>query len=193
MIASIAGILKHVGPHTIVVQVGGMGLEVHVTTSVINSLGLVGHPVELITTLIVREDSLTLYGFSTEEEKTIFHLLLGVSGIGPRLALAILNALSPDMLANAIHHDEPEVISRVPGIGKKTAQKIVLELRGKLAPGVLPIGLAATSALDTEVIEALTAMGFSIVEAQAALQSIPHDAPEDIEERMRLALSYFAR
>jgi Holliday junction DNA helicase RuvA len=193
MIASITGILHKVGEGSIVVQVGGVGLLVHVPTSVINHLGQVGQPVELWTHLMVREDALTLFGFITEEEKSVFELLLSVSGIGPRLALSVLNTLSPEMLANAIHREEPEIIARVPGLGKKTAQKLVLELKGKLLPETIPAGLAAVSSLDTEVIEALTAIGFSLVEAQAALQTIPRDAPDDIEERVRIALAYFAR
>jgi Holliday junction DNA helicase RuvA len=192
MIASLSGKLLRIGDETIVVGVGGVGLEVNVPSSVFNMLGQVGQPVDLVTYLVVRDDSLTLYGFASEEEKAVFDLLLDVSGIGPRLALSVLNTLSPEVLANAIQRDDPELISRVPGVGKKTAQKIVLELKGRLLPETLPPGLAMVSSVDTEVIEALTAMGFSLVEAQAALQAIPRDAPDEIEERVRLALSYFA-
>jgi Holliday junction DNA helicase RuvA len=192
MIASLSGKLLRIGDETIVIGVGGVGLEVNVPSSVFNMLGQVGQPVEIVTYLVVRDDSLTLYGFASEEEKAVFDLLLDVSGIGPRLALSVLNTLSPEVLANAIQRDDPELISRVPGVGKKTAQKIVLELKGRLLPETLPPGLAMVSTVDTEVIEALTAMGFSLVEAQAALQAIPRDAPDEIEERVRLALSYFA-
>lgn len=192
MIASISGKLLYIGDNTITVQVGGVGLEIHVPSSVFNTLGRIGQPVDLVTYLVVREDALTLYGFASEEEKAIFHLLLGVSGVGPRLALAVVNTLTPNVLANAIQKDDPDIISRVPGVGKKTAQKIVLELRGKLVAQDMPAGLAAVSHADTEVIEALTAMGFSLVEAQAALQAIPRDAPDDVEERVRIALAYFA-
>ncbi|MBN1428224.1 MAG: Holliday junction branch migration protein RuvA [Anaerolineae bacterium] len=192
MIASISGTLQSRRDDSIVVQVGGVGLEVLIPSSVFNVLGEIGQPVALFTYLVVREDSLRLFGFATEEERGLFDLLLTVQGVGPKLALSILSIFSPEMLANAIHGDDPEVISRVPGVGKKTAQKIVLELKGKLLPETLPPGLAAVSRLDTEVIGALTSLGYSIVEAQAALQSIPRDAPEDIEERVRLALGYFA-
>jgi Holliday junction DNA helicase RuvA len=192
MIVSLSGKLLRIGDETIVIGVGGVGLEVNVPSSVFNMLGQVGQPVDLVTYLVVRDDSLTLYGFASEEEKAVFDLLLDVSGIGPRLALSVLNTLSPEVLANAIQRDDPELISRVPGVGKKTAQKIVLELKGRLLPETLPPGLAMVSSVDTEVIEALTVMGFSLVEAQAALQAIPRDAPDEIEERVRLALSYFA-
>jgi Holliday junction DNA helicase RuvA len=191
MIASVSGVLHSIRDHSVVVQVGGVGLEIFVPAGVFSKLEGIGHHVELSTCLVVREDSLTLYGFSTEEERTIFEMLLGVSGVGPRLALAVLSTLSPEMLANAVQRDEAEVISRVPGVGRKTAQKIALDLKGKLLPGAMMPGLAAVSTLDTEVIEALTTLGYSIVEAQAALQSIPQDAPEDVEERVRLALNYF--
>lgn len=192
MIASVTGVLQKRGDESVVIQVGGVGLEVYVPVGTYNVLTDLGQPVELFTALVVREDSLRLFGFLHEEEREIFLLLMTVQGIGPRLALSVLSTLSPELLANAIHRDEADVISRVPGVGKKTAQKIVLELKGKLLPETIPAGLAAVSRLDTEVISALTGLGYSIVEAQAALQSIPKDAPDDIEERVRLALMYFA-
>ncbi len=192
MIASVTGTLQARRDDSVVVQVGGMGFEVLVPAGVFGNLVEIGQPIALFTYLVVREDSLRLYGFPTEEERTLFELLITVQGVGPKLALSVLSTLSPEMLANAIHRDDAELISRVPGLGKKTAQKVVLELKGKLLPETLPAGLAAVSKLDTEVIAALTTLGYSIVEAQAALQSIPRDAPEDIEERVRLALGYFA-
>jgi len=192
MIATISGVVQYISETKIVVSVGGVGLDISVTSSVFNKLAGVGHPVDLVTYLVVREDALTLYGFSTQEEKTIFEILLSVSGIGPRIAVSVLNTLTPEMLANAVQRDEADIIARVPGIGKKTAQKVVLELKGKLLPESLPAGLGAVSTTDTDVIDVLTSMGFSIVEAQAALQSIPRDTPDDIEERVRLALGYFS-
>ncbi|HEC21512.1 MAG TPA: Holliday junction branch migration protein RuvA [Chloroflexi bacterium] len=192
MIASITGTLQSVREQSIIIGVGGIGLEVHVPTGVFNALGEIGQPVELVTHLVVREDSLTLYGFLHEEERQVFEMLLSVSGVGPRLALAVLSTLSLDMLVSAVQRDEAEIITRVPGVGKKTAQKIVLELKGRLLPETMPSELVTVSRLDTEVIAALTSLGYSLVEAQAALQSIPRDAPEDLEERVRLALAYFA-
>ncbi|MBZ0309991.1 MAG: Holliday junction branch migration protein RuvA, partial [Anaerolineae bacterium] len=148
--------------------------------------------VDLFTTLIVREDALTLYGFPDAQEREIFEILLKVNGVGPRLAVAILNTLSIDQLRGAVSRETPEILTRVPGIGKKTAQKIVLELKDKIG---WKLGLDAapiiTSDVDSDVLATLTALGYSIVEAQSAIQSIPRDAPEDIEERVRLALLYF--
>lgn len=193
MIASLSGILQRKSENSVIVNVGGIGLQVYVTASTYNSLTDVGQRIDLFTNLVVRDDSLRLFGFILQEELEVFEMLLTVQGVGPRLALAVLNTLSPEVLANAIHRDSAEVIAHVPGIGKKTAQKIVLELKGKLTPETIPSGLAAVSQLDTEVLAALTALGYSIVEAQAALQAIPKDAPDDISERVRLALAYFAR
>jgi Holliday junction DNA helicase RuvA len=194
MIASIQGVVHSVRAQSVIILVGGVGLEVFVPARAFNQLiSDIGREVALYTHLAVREDSLTLYGFLEEQERSIFQMLLGVSGVGPRLALSVVSTLSPELLANAIHKEDAAILSRVPGVGKKTAQQIVLDMRGKLLPETLPAGLAAVSSMDTEVIEALTALGYSIVEAQTALQSIPRDAPDDVEERIRIALSYFAR
>ena len=193
MISTLIGTLQSRRDDSVIVLIGGsIGLEVFVPTSTYNRLTDVGQAVELFTYLVVREDSLKLHGFLLEEEREIFEMLLTVQGVGPRLAMAVLSTMSPELLAQAIHRDDAQIISRVPGVGKKTAQKIVLELKGKLLPDTIPQGLVSVSKLDTEVIAALTVLGYSIVEAQAALQSIPRDAPEDIEERVRLALAYFA-
>jgi Holliday junction DNA helicase RuvA len=193
MIASVHGIVQGLRENTVIIRVGGIGLDLNVPTGTYNLLaGEIGQPIDLYTYLVVREDALTLYGFTEEQQRFIFQQLLGVSGVGPRLALSVLSTLTPEMLANAIQRDEPDLIARVPGVGKKTAQKIVLDMKGKLLPETLAAGLAAVTASDTEVIEALTALGYSIVEAQAALQAIPRDAPDDIEERVRLALGYFS-
>lgn len=192
MIASLYGTLEAVAEDYVVVRVGGVGLQVHVPATLHKSLRGLGSQVALHTYLVVRENALALYGFEEEEERALFEMLLSVPGIGPRMALAVLSTLSLEMISNAVARDEPEVLTRVPGVGKKTAQKLVFELKGRLTPEMLPAGLAAVSEVDTEVIAALTALGYSIVEAQAALQSIPKDTPDDVEERVLAALAYFA-
>ncbi len=192
MIASLSGRLETVAEDYVIVQVGGVGLKVYVPATLHQSLGAVGSPVGLYTALIVREKSMTLYGFGEEEERTLFETLVAVPGIGPRMALAMLSTLSLELIGNAVASEEYEVLTRVPGIGKKTAQKLIVELKGRLSLGDLPPGMAAISEVDTEVIAALTSLGYSIVEAQVALQSIPEDTPEDIEERVMAALNYFA-
>jgi Holliday junction DNA helicase RuvA len=192
MISSLYGTLEAIGDDHIVVLVGGVGLHVHVPASLNKHLGGVGSQVGLHTSLVVRENALTLYGFAEEEERALFEMLLGVSGIGPRMALAALSTLSVEMISNAVAHEEAEVLTRVPGVGKKTAQKMVFELKGRLTPEAFPAGIGMVSEVDTEVIAAMTALGYSIVEAQTALQSIPEDTPDEVEERVLAALAYFA-
>lgn len=150
-----------------------------------------GAAVLLHTYLQVREDALTLFGFESEDELAIFELLLTVSGVGPKVALSTLSTLSPDTLRLALANGEPAVIARVPGIGKRTAEKIVLDLKGKIkAPASGIEALAQLSAADAEVIDALVALGYSVVEAQRAVQAIPKEVV-GIEDRLRLALSGF--
>ena len=190
MIDVVSGRAASVGPNWVVVMVGGVGLRVFVPRTVLETLDGPGHALTLYTHLAVREDALTLYGFNDQDERTLFETLLTVSGIGPRLAIAILSTLSSDQLRSAVGREEPEILTRVPGIGKKVAHKIVFELKDKLVLDTFE-GLAAASDLDGDVLATLTALGYSIVEAQAAIQSIPRDAPEELEERVRLALEYF--
>jgi Holliday junction DNA helicase RuvA len=121
----------------------------------------------------------------------MFEMLLNVSGVGPKVALATLSMLAPDALRLALANDEPAIIARVPGVGRRTAQKIVLELKDKVQPSVTGLAaLAQVTDIDTEVIEALTALGYSVVEAQRAVQKLPKDVTT-VEDRLRLALSQF--
>lgn len=191
MIASINGKIIQLEPGSLVLEVGGVGLFINVPSTVSDVLKP-GQNIFLYTHLIVRQDSLALYGFDTLEGREYFGLLLGVSGIGPRLAVTILSTLTPDSIRRAILNEQAEVFNRVPGVGKKTAQKILISLQDKVSAdeGFEPI--AAMSEADSEVLSALIALGYSVVEAQAALQSIPHDAPQDVEERLRLAFRYFS-
>jgi Holliday junction DNA helicase RuvA len=186
LITSLQGILQSMKDGEIVVEVGGVGLRVSVPDSVLEKAPQVGRPVFLHTYLVVREDLLALYGFSDPEEREIFTMLLGVSGVGPRLALAVISHLSMELLQSAIAGDQPDVLVQVPGIGRKTAEKIIIELKDRLD---VPFALAEPpSAVDTDVLGALTALGYSLVEAQSAVQSVPSDAPEELEERLRIAL-----
>jgi Holliday junction DNA helicase RuvA len=190
MIASIQGKLAETHDDHVIVVVGGIGYKVFVPHSTREHLS--GDQVFLHTLLVVREDALTLYGFATVTERELFEILLRVSGIGPKLGLAILSTLSIDNLRNAIITDRAEILTRVPGIGKKTAQKIVFELKDKLPVGLEAIpGTRAFDDVNSDVMDALIALGYSIVEAQTAIQSLPLDAPKDVEERVRLALQQF--
>ena len=171
---------------------GGMGFKVHVPDTMRLEAQL-NDALTLHTYLQVREDALTLFGFGSEEELDLFELLLSVNGVGPKVALSTLSTLSPDALRMALANEEPAVIARVPGIGKRTAEKIVLELKDKVGPpaGALET-LAQSMNTDGEVIEALIALGYSVVEAQHAIQALPDDA-QGVEERLRLALGQFDR
>jgi Holliday junction DNA helicase RuvA len=191
MIASVSGVILQVEPASLVIEVGGVGLLVNVPTPLADQ-HRVGESVFLFTQLIVRQDSLALYGFESAEGREFFNLLLTVDGIGPRLALAVLSTLNPDAIRRAVFTDQADLFSMVPGVGKKTAQKILLQLKDRLpvVEGFAPI--AAMSDADGEVLGALIALGYSVVEAQAALQSIPRDAPQEVEARLRLALQYFS-
>jgi holliday junction DNA helicase RuvA len=191
MIDILSGQVASMGKDHVIVMIGGVGFRVHVPKSVFDAVDGPGHALTLYTHLAVREDALTLYGFVDAEERTLFEILLSVSGIGPRIALAVLSTLTVDHLKNAIAREEPDILTRVPGVGKKLAQKLVFELKDKLALDTMT-GLAAISDLDTDVLGALTALGYSVVEAQAAIQSIPRDVPQDVETRVRMALDYFA-
>lgn len=191
MIASINGKIIQLDPGSLVLEVSGVGFLINVPSTLSDVLKP-GQNVFLHTQLIVRQDSLALYGFDTLEGREYFGLLLGVSGIGPRLAVTILSTLTPEAIRRAIFNEQPEVFNRVPGVGKKTAQKIIFSLQDKISAdeGFEPI--AKMSEVDSEVLSALVALGYSVVEAQSALQSIPHDAPQDVEERLRFALRYFS-
>ena len=191
MIATISGNVTQVETGSLVVEVGGVGLLVYVPAP-LSDQAKPGQTVFMHTYLVVREDVLALYGFETQEGRDYFKLLLGVSGIGPRLAVTILSTLTPEAIRRAVFSEQPEIFSRVPGVGPKTAQKISFSLQDKISKEEGYEPLAAMSDADSEVLSALVALGYSVVEAQAALQSIPKDAPEDVESRLRLALVYFS-
>ncbi len=190
MIATLAGEIISLDEDSLVVAVGGIGLRVYAPAPLKDKIHL-GERIFLYTYLVVRQDALTLYGFGSEEERNFFRLLLGVDGVGPRLALALLSMLPVDTIRRAVLSEQADVFARVPGVGKKTAQKVVLYLQGKVGEGVLIEG-SPTLDVDTQVLEALATLGYSVVEAQAAIQSIARDAPQDVETRLRLALQYFS-
>ena len=192
MIASIQGKLIAKGDDHIVISINGLGFQMFTPTE-IREKSNIGDTVFLYSQLIVREDSLSLFGFESEIEKKYFNLLTGVSGIGPKLALGIINSLSIDAINRAISSEQSEMFARVPGVGKKTAQKIVIHLQGKIGgDGEFDASLQQYQDVDLEVLDALTTLGYSIIEAQAAIQSIPRNTASEIEERLRVALKYFS-
>lgn len=191
MIAAIRGDVLSKGEDYLVIETGGVGFKVFVQQELVLRL-VVGDPVFMQTYLVVREDMLALYGFETEEQRDLFVLMLGVNGVGPRIALAILSSMSPDTIRRSVLSEQPDLFARVSGVGRKTAQKIILHLQGKVGTELSANLEPGTIEIDAQVLDALTGLGYSIVEAQAAIQSIPRDSPSDVETRIRLALQYFS-
>jgi holliday junction DNA helicase RuvA len=191
MIAAVRGDVIGRGEDHLVIETGGIGFKVFTTQDVTMRI-VVGDPVFLFTFLVVREDALSLFGFETEELRDFFVLLLGVTGVGPRIALAILSSMSPDAIRRSVLSEQPELFTRVSGVGKKTAQQIILHLQGKIGGEISTSHEPGTIEIDAQVLDALTGLGYSIVEAQAAIQSIPRGSASDVESRLRLALQYFS-
>lgn len=192
MIASIRGIIQSIGIDHLIVETGGVGLLIYAPRSTLNAVGQIGSETFLYTLLIVREDALTLYGFSDPAQRNLFEQLIGVSGVGPKIALNLLSSGSPDEIQKSIAGGDIARLARVPGIGKKTAERIVLELRGKIDLRQ-PVGTTPgnVSTLDRELTDILISLGYSATEAAAAIAALPGDAPPILEERLRLALRYF--
>lgn len=192
MIACLSGTVLAVAKDSVILQVGGVGFQVFVPQRLINGLAGPGHEMTLFTHLHVRENELTLYGCESEEELSLLRTLLGVQGIGPKAGIAILSFLPADRLRTALAEEDVTLLARVPGIGRKTAQKLVFELKDKVA-GALPAGALRPelAEADSDLLAALTNLGYSVVEAQAAIRALPRE-PLPLEERVRLALSYFA-
>jgi Holliday junction DNA helicase RuvA len=192
MIASLRGEIIQIEESALVVEVGGVGLRVFVPAPLRGRVKA-GEGIVLYTHLVVREDALTLYGFDSQAERDLFNMLLGVNGVGPKVSLSILSTLTLDTVQRAVVTEESEILGRVSGVGKKTAQKIVLYLHDRLKPSDTLAKVAALSDQDGEVLAALTTLGYSVVEAQSAIQSLPKVAPREVEERLRMALQYFKR
>ena len=189
MIASIQGPILRIEAAGLIINVGGLGVRVLAPRNVLENVGGIGRMITLHTHLIVRETELTLYGFNSEEDLQLFEVLLGVNGVGPKVALAILGTLSPELLKSAIMREDTAVLQRVPGIGKKTAERIMFQLRDKLDLTMVSTAVPFVTDVDADVIDVLTGLGFSIVEAQSALQHIPREVT-DINSRVQMALQY---
>ena len=172
MIAAVRGEVLEIGLDHAVVEVGGAGLAVHATPATLARLRR-GEQARLATSLVVREDSLTLFGFADAEERELFVLLQTVSGVGPRLALATLAVLDPDALRRALADGDATVLTRVPGIGRKGAERMVLELRDKVvAPAPTPVVTAAPGGPRDQVVEALVGLGFPVKAAEQAVDAV---------------------
>ncbi len=190
MIASIKGHIEYKLNDGLIVQVGGVGLRVFTPSSMVREIGEIGDEVYLHTYLMVREDALTLYGFSTREQLGLFELLISVTGVGPNHALNILSSASVEEIQTAIAQENAQFFSLIPRIGKKLAARIILELKGKVEPSGKAVQIIGHK--DEELVSALLALGYTLGEAQAAVRSLPTDKELPMEEKLRLALSYFS-
>jgi Holliday junction DNA helicase RuvA len=189
VIGRIAGILAEKNPPQVVVMAHGVGYEIDVPMSTFYNLPRTGEAVELLTHLVVREDAHLLFGFLTAGERMAFRQLLRISGVGPKVALSVLSGLSVDELATAVATEDSARLTRVPGIGKKTAERLVLELRDKLATA-LPAA-RATSAQGSDVLNALLALGYNDREASAAIRGLAPDLA--LADAIRQALKQLAK
>ncbi|GAH23268.1 unnamed protein product [marine sediment metagenome] len=191
MIATLEGTLEYRGVDSVIINVGGIGFQVHVPGSTLSQLGAINDKVSLYTHLHLREDNVSLYGFASEEELALFKNLISVSGIGPKAALALLSASNPEQLAMAIASGNVDIISQVPGIGKKIAGRLVVELKGKLERewkgAVLPL-----AAENADAIAALTNLGYSLREAIQAVSNLPDLSELTLEEKVKMALQQLA-
>lgn len=191
MIASLHGQVIQIGEDNLVVEVGGIGYLVYVTEFLVQSQRR-GETVSLFTHLVVREDSLTLFGFQEQEEVSLFQELIKVNGVGPRLALETLSTHNPDVIKRAVLNKQEEIFAQVSGIGRKTAQKILLTLEDRISFTDAMVISPETAGINAEVQQALVTLGYSVLEAQAALQNLPEDAPLDLETRLTIALRFFS-
>jgi len=191
MIEEIRGEVSTIGEKSIVVLNGGIGLNVWTTPGAISALQ-VGDKVHLYTCLILRETDISLYGFPGIRARDMFKTLIKVNGIGPKAAISILSTMSVEEIYHAVNTKDYKNFNSVPGIGNKTSQKLVLYLQDALETSSVFFEPSAISSINTNLLEALVGLGYSVVEAQTCIQNIPDDSPEDLESRLRLALQYFS-
>jgi len=193
MISRLQGKLEAINTDSLIVNVNGVGFQVFVPTSTLSTVGNVGKEVKLYTHLHVREDILALYGFGSADELRLFEIITTVSGIGPKTGLAMLSAMDPEQLTMAIATGNTDILTTVPGIGKKIASRIVLELKDKIGTGWITTAVAEVAQENTDVLGALISLGYSAAEASRAVASLPKTRDQSLEEKIKLALQYFAR
>ena len=186
MIGKLTGTLLEKNPPEVLVDCAGVGYEVQVPMSTFYNLPALGERVSLLTQFIVREDAQLLYGFATVPERAAFRLLIKISGVGPRMALGILSGMGVDDLAQAITLQEAGRLVKVPGIGKKTAERLLLELKGKLGADIGSVPMQTSSAAQADILQALLALGYSDKDAATALKALPADV--GVSDGIKLAL-----
>ncbi|MFN3303365.1 MAG: Holliday junction branch migration protein RuvA [Roseateles sp.] len=185
MIGRLTGVIAEKTPPQVVIDVAGVGYEVDVPMSTFFNLGALGERAVLLTHLTVREDAHQLFGFLTHEERATFRQLIKISGVGPKMALGLLSGLSVSELAQAVSSQELGRLTKVPGIGKKTAERLLLELKGKLGPD-LARPATVTTDNQADILQALVALGYSEKDAAAALKALPPDV--GVSDGIKLAL-----
>ena len=189
MIGRLSGLLLEKNPPLVLVDVNGVGYEVDVPMSTFFNLPGLGERASLLTHLSIREDAHVLFGFLTAEERSTFRLLIKISGVGPKMALSLLSGMSVGDLAQAVSKQEAGRLVKVPGIGKKTAERLLLELKGKLSPDLsLPVSVANDAQAD--ILQALVALGYSEKEAGTALKTLPPDI--GVSEGIKLAMKHLS-
>ena len=191
MIGRLTGILAEKSPPQVLIDVGGVGYEVDVPMSSFYNLPALGERTTLLTHFVVREDAQLLFGFLTQPERAAFRQLIKISGVGPRMALGLLSGLSVAELTQAVTQQQTGRLVKVPGIGKKTAERLLLELKGKLGPDLGLPGAAVVSDAQADIVQALIALGYSERDAAAVLKSMPADV--GVSDGIKLALKSLSR
>ena len=191
MIAGIKGTIEAIGNNWVIIDVQGVSYQVFLPTSTLSTLGVVGQEAKLHTHLHVREDNLTLYGFSSARELTLFQTLITVSGIGPKLGMALLSAMDVEQITMAIASGDAAMLTAVPGIGKKTAERIILELKDKITTSWMLTQDLESVWGNSEVVAALTSLGYSVSEATRAVATLPSSSHLSLEEKIKLTLKHF--
>jgi Holliday junction DNA helicase RuvA len=193
MIAGIEGTLESLGTDSAIIKVGGISFQVYLSSRTLDRLGAVGGRVKLHTHLHWKEDTVVLYGFAAQDELDLFKMLTTVSGIGPRLALAMLSNLSPDELASAIVSDNVDLLTHIPGIGKKTASRVMLELKSKLEKGWGGMMVTYPTEDTAKIAAALTNLGYSAADAARAIAALPSSPDLSLEDKIKLALRHLVK
>lgn len=193
MIASLTGKIDALNADSVVINVGGVGFRVSMPTSALVNIGTPGKEVKVFTHTHVREDNISLFGFATAEELWLFEILITVTGLGPKIALALLSALTAEQLTMAIASGSTDLLETVKGVGKKVASRIVLELKEKIGAGLMISSTAPVSEENADVLGALSSLGYSAAEAVKAVSALPADAKLKLEDKIKLALQYLGK
>jgi Holliday junction DNA helicase RuvA len=194
MIAGLDGTLEQLNADSAIINVSGVSFQVYIPSSTLGQLGPLGKRVHLHTYLHWKEESTALYGFTTSQELDLFKMLITVNGVGPKSALSILSTVAPDNLASAVLTGDADIIAQAPGVGKKTASRVVLELKGKLEKGWGGVVVSGHPTRDNaEIVAALTNLGYSTADATRAAAAVPHSEDLTLEDKIRLALRHLAR